>query len=81
MCIMESVFAILFFEFFLSFIWLLILQWICNKGYKKVSWILVIFPYLSFIIYLSYIVSKGDKKSKEDYHKEDNTALTDIEPY
>ena len=80
-CIMESVVAILFVEFFLSFIWMMLLQWVCNKGFSSVSWVLVLLPYMSFLLYISYIVWTGEKKSKEEYHKEDNIDLDDIEPY
>jgi hypothetical protein len=29
-----------------AFIWTVILNWICSKGYKIISWILVLFPFI-----------------------------------
>jgi hypothetical protein len=29
-----------------AFIWTFILEWLCKKGYKSVSWFLVLLPYI-----------------------------------
>jgi hypothetical protein len=36
-----------------AFIWTFILNWLCNKGYKSLSWFLVLLPYV--IILLAFI--------------------------
>jgi hypothetical protein len=36
-----------------AFIWAFMLSWLCNKGYKSLSWFLVLLPY--FIILLALI--------------------------
>ncbi len=29
-----------------AFLWTLVLGWLCKKGYKSVSWFLVLFPFI-----------------------------------
>jgi hypothetical protein len=37
----------------LTFLWALLLNWLCNKGYSSISWLLVLFPFfLAMILYL-----------------------------
>jgi hypothetical protein len=38
----------------LNGLWAILLQWICLKGYKIVSWILVVFPYLTILILMGF---------------------------
>jgi hypothetical protein len=40
-----SIMAILI-KLLFAFIWTYILNWICKKGYKSVSWFLVLLPYI-----------------------------------
>lgn len=81
MCLLESVVALLLGEFFIAFLWLLIIQWMCNKGLPAISWILVALPYTSLLLYISYLVYKGEKKDREKYHLDEDTDLDDIEPF
>ena len=47
-----------------AFVWTYILGWICKKGYKIVSWILVLAPIFFMIIYMTN--SNSNKKSKSN---------------
>jgi predicted PurR-regulated permease PerM len=33
-------------KLFFAFIWTFILEWLCKKGYKSISWFLVLLPYI-----------------------------------
>jgi hypothetical protein len=33
-----------------AFIWTFILGWVCKKGYKSISWFLVVFPYIIILL-------------------------------
>jgi len=35
-----------FWEIFFAFIWTFILGWLCDQGYKSISWFLVLLPYI-----------------------------------
>lgn len=35
-----------FWEIFFAFIWTFILGWLCDQGYKSISWVLVLLPYI-----------------------------------
>jgi hypothetical protein len=35
-----------FLKLVFAFIWTYILGWLCNKGYKTISWVLVLLPYI-----------------------------------
>jgi hypothetical protein len=45
--------AIVFFKILFAFIWTYILSMLCDKGYKKVSWFLVLLPYI--LIFLAVL--------------------------
>ena len=47
-----------------AFVWTYILGWICKKGYKIVSWILVLAPIFFMITYMTN--SNSNKKSKSN---------------
>jgi len=33
-----------------AFLWTFILGWICSKGYKTISWILVLLPFIMMVL-------------------------------
>ena len=33
-----------------AFIWAFILGWLCDKGYKTISWVLVLLPYIVILL-------------------------------
>jgi glycerol-3-phosphate acyltransferase PlsY len=41
-----SVFSKLIF----AFLWTFVLGWICNKGYKSISWFLVLLPFIMLVL-------------------------------
>ena len=63
----------LLFKVLFIVIWTWFLNFLCTQGYTTISWILVLLPFIMFIlmILLSYEVVKRIKNSKEDY-KQDN---------
>jgi hypothetical protein len=44
-----------------AFIWTFILAWLCDKGYKTISWFLVLLPYIIIVLAMVgiYRVSKS----------------------
>ena len=34
-----------------TFLWAWILNWLCNKGYSSISWLLVLLPFLLYMLY------------------------------
>ena len=61
--------CILFKVLFIA-IWTWFLNFLCKQGYTTISWILVLLPFIIFIlmILLSYEVMKRLKDSKENYN-------------
>jgi len=45
------VFAV-FSKLIFAFLWTFVLGWLCDKGYKSISWFLVLFPFI--MIFLAY---------------------------
>jgi hypothetical protein len=43
-----SVIAV-FIKLLFAFAWTCILSWLCQKGYKNISWILVLLPYIAIL--------------------------------
>ena len=34
-----------------TFLWAWVLNWLCNKGYSSISWLLVLLPFLLYMVY------------------------------
>ena len=47
-------------------IWVFILNWVCNSGYKNISWALVVFPYLLFFVALGVLVYNSKPRGKRE---------------
>jgi hypothetical protein len=56
----------IFSKLIFAFIWTVILNWMCSKGYKMVSWILVLLPFiLMALAFLGiYHLKKNNKENK-----------------
>ena len=71
--VIASLFALLsgvailaiFVKLFFAFIWTYILSWLCQKGYKNLSWFLVLLPYI--IILLAVLGIYHASKSQTQY--------------
>ena len=52
-------------------IWTWFLNFLCNKGYKTISWILVILPFVMFILmfFICYEIIKNN--TKENFQNDD----------
>ena len=50
-----------FIKLVFAFIWAFILGWLCDKGYKTISWVLVLLPYIiiALAMFGIYRVTKG----------------------
>ena len=44
-----SIFGV-FVKLVFAFIWTFVLGWLCDKGYKTLSWILVLLPYIIILL-------------------------------
>ena len=52
-------------KIFFALIWFFILNWLCEKGYKNLSWILVLLPYIMIaIIFLKVLGSQNMQKTQ-----------------
>lgn len=53
-----------FMKLFFAFIWTYILSWLCDKGYKSLSWFLVLLPYIIILLAMLgiYRVSKQQQQ-------------------
>ncbi len=49
-------------KLFFAFIWTMILNWLCKKGWKTLSWILVLLPFI--LILLAYFGMMSMVKNK-----------------
>ena len=47
-----------------AFIWTFILSWLCDKGYKNISWFLVLLPYIiiALAMFGIYRVTRGQSQ-------------------
>ena len=71
--VIASLFALLsgvsilavFVKLIFAFIWTFILSWLCQKGYKSLSWFLVLLPYI--IILLAVLGIYRATKSQTQY--------------
>jgi len=46
-----------------AFFWTYVLGWLCNKGYKSISWFLVLFPFI--LILLAILLIANNLKRRE----------------
>jgi len=46
-----------------AFIWTFILGWLCDKGFKALSWFLVLIPYIIILLVLLGMMSSGMMKN------------------
>ena len=42
-------FLAVFTKLVFAFIWTFILNWLCSKGYKTISWVLLLIPYIAIL--------------------------------
>ena len=47
-----------------AFVWTVVLNWLCKKGWKTLSWILVLLPFI-FIILLYFGMTRMSKQQKQ----------------
>ena len=69
-CNVESPGLVFLGQILYTVFWVFLLNWICNKGYKNLSWFLVLLPFLFFFIALGmFILSGAAKQTKKVTHK------------
>jgi amino acid transporter len=51
------------FKIFFTFVWALFLSWLCEKGYKTLSWALLLLPYIILMVaFLTFRNNLNDVK-------------------
>ena len=55
-------FSTLVLKAFFVLFWTWVLNYLCSKGFKMVSWFLVLFPFIVMFAAFVYMVSFGSKK-------------------
>jgi hypothetical protein len=58
-----SVLAV-FSKLIFAFLWTFVLGWLCNKGYKSISWFLVLLPFI-----MMFLVAFGIMRYMKDINK------------
>ncbi len=53
---------VVFMNFVFAFLWAYGLNWLCSKGYKTVSWFLVLFPYIVILLGMFRVISFSQKQ-------------------
>ena len=43
-------FLSIFSRLFFAFLWTVVLSWLCSKGYKSISWFLVLLPFIMMFL-------------------------------
>ena len=56
-------------------LWTFILNWICSKGYTTISWILVILPYVIFILMFLVALDVSSANTKNQVMNERQNAV------
>ena len=56
-------FLAIIFKLLFAFIWTMVLNWLCKKGWKTLSWILVLLPFI--LIILAYVGMWKISKSQQ----------------
>jgi len=51
-------FLAIFMKLIFAFVWTYILNWICSKGYKTISWVLVLLPYIIILFAMLMLMNK-----------------------
>lgn len=46
-------------KIFFAFIWTFVLGWLCDKGYKTISWVLVLLPYIMIVLVMMGMMRNG----------------------
>jgi hypothetical protein len=52
-----------------AFLWSYGLNWLCSKGYKAVSWFLVLFPYIVIILAMFRIINLAQKNQLQQIQR------------
>ena len=54
------------FKIFFTIVWALFLSWLCEKGYKTISWALLLLPYIILLVaFMTFRNSLNDIKVVE----------------
>ena len=51
-----------FMKLVFAFLWAYGLNWLCSKGYKTISWFLILFPYIVIILGMFSVINLGQKR-------------------
>ncbi len=57
-------FVALVLKLIFAFVWTVVLNWLCKKGWKTVSWILVLMPFI-FIIIIYFGMTRLNSQQKK----------------
>lgn len=52
-----------FINLMFAFLWTYVLGWLCEKGYKSVSWFLVLLPYVVILLAMMGVMSISSERS------------------
>ncbi len=67
-----------FIQLIFSFIWAFILNWLCDKGFTVVSWVLVLFPYVLLLLSVIGIASATAVTQKQQDTRKERKQRRDV---
>jgi len=59
-------------------LWTFVLNWICSKGYTNISWVLVLLPYITFLLMFLLALDASSKNAKQ--HSEECETHENVGP-
>ena len=67
-----------FIKLIFSFIWAFILNWLCDKGFTVVSWVLVLLPYVLILLSVIGIASATTVAQKQQDARKERKQRPDV---
>jgi len=65
--------GILFVELLFTYLWTILLNWICTSGFSFLTWILFVVPFVSVVLDLVTLLQKAQENTKMDEKTTDDT--------
>jgi len=76
--------GILFFELLFTYIWTILLNWICTSGFSFLTWILFVVPFVSVVLDLVNLLRNAQENTttgeKTDDSKTNTTTTNKSDP-
>ena len=68
--------GILFVELLFTYLWTILLNWICTSGFSFLTWILFVVPFVSVVLDLVTLLQKAQENTTTDKKTDDDNTTT-----